>query len=181
MHWSFMTTKRLTRFTAIAAVVLGSNISLAGSADAQMVNGVAQPPKPGSTRQGVIATPAPAPARVVPANPSYPDALFPSIPVQQAQPVQFTLVPAILMSDGSIFANFGFGYEPVLRSCASGNTLVVVGGQPRRISSNGSSIPNHTAPAPSAPQQQVVQLSSVAQTACFTRDGFGRVFVFRRS
>src|SRR5687767_11635400 len=180
MHWSFMTTKRLTRITAIAAVVLGSSISLAGSADAQMVNGVAQPPKPGSTRQGVIATPPPAPARAVPANPSFPDALFPSIPVHQVHPVQFTLVPAVLMSDGSIFANFGFGFEPVLRSCASAAPVVVVGGTPRRVAGNGTVIPSH-APSQQVQQQPQVVLSSAAQTGCFTRDNFGRVFVFRRS
>jgi hypothetical protein len=163
----------------MVAVVLGSSILLTDTAAAQMVNGVAQPPaKPSSARQGVIVTPPPAPVRVLPANPSYPDALLPRIPVQPAQPVQFTLVPAIIMSDGSILANFGFGYEPVLRSCSS-PVVVVVGGAPRRIAGNGVSIPNNNAPS-AAPQQQIV-LSAAAQSSCFTRDGFGRVFVYRRS
>ena len=95
-----------------------------------------------------------------------------------AQPVQFTLVPAILMSDGSIFANFGFGYEPVMRSCVS--NVVVVPGQGQRIASNGASIPNHGASQPSATQPQNVRLSVPAQTGCFTRDQFGRVFVYKR-
>jgi hypothetical protein len=118
MHWSFMAMKRFSSFTLTLAAVLGSSVSVAAAADAQMVNGRWQLPAKGATgaRQGVVVEGPPArqptlvpnPTAPIPGNLSYP---------QQAQPVQFTLVPAILMSDGSIFANFGFGYEPVMRSC----------------------------------------------------------------
>src|ERR1044072_1520375 len=50
-----------------------------------------------------------------------------------AQPVAVTFVPVVLMSDGSVFANFGFGWEPVARPCAA--TVVV--GEPTVIASNG--------------------------------------------
>lgn len=171
MHWSFMAMKR---FVLIAMVAAGS---LAGPANAQLVNGKWQPPKSSGSRQGVIVTPTPAAAPVLPANPSLLPALFgnpsyPIRPVPPVQPVAFTLVPAIIMSDGSILADFGFGYEPVVRSCAGGSTVVV---QPvRRIGANGRVLPQ------SGPVQ-VTTLSAAAQTACFTRDGLGRVFVYRRS
>lgn len=113
-------------------------------------------------------------------NPSYP---------LQPVPVQFTLVPAVLMSDGSIFANFGFGYEPVVRSC---NAVVVVRGPVQRIGSNGvvlgqSNALPYTQPVPNqmtASQQMIAnghRLSGPAQTSCFARDGAGRIFVYRRS
>jgi hypothetical protein len=177
--------KRLARFEILCAVVVGSSLSLASAADAQMVNGRWQlPAKNGGARTGVIVNgPAarphvlvPNPTAPIPGNPSYP--IHHVQPVQPVRPVQFTVVPAIVMSDGSIFANFGFGFEPVLRSCVA--NVVVVGGQPQRIGSNGAPIPNHGATQPRVAQPQV-RLSPVAQTACFTRDGFGRVFVYRRS
>ena len=109
-------------------------------------------------------------------NPSYP-----------LQPVQFILVPALLLSDGSIFANFGFGYEPVLRSCSA----VVVTGQVQRVGANGvplqtNALP-YTQPVPNqmtASQQMIAnghRLSGPAQLSCFTHDAAGRVFVYRRS
>lgn len=113
-------------------------------------------------------------------NPSYP---------MQPVPVQFTLVPAILMSDGSIFANFGFGYEPIVRSC---HAVTVVRGPVQRIGSNGvvlgqSNALPYTQPVPNqmtASQQMLAnghRLSGPAQLSCFTRDAAGRVFVYRRS
>ena len=180
MHWSFTAMKRLTRSASIVALALGM-IALGAEAGAQMVNGVAQPPKKSaSTREGLMVTPAPAPRPVAPANPSFPDALFPPITVHPARPVQFTLLPAILMSDGSILANFGFGFEPVMRSCANAGPVVVVSGTPQKVAGNGVVIPNRGAPSQTMVTQQVV-LSGAAQSACFTRDNFGRVFVYRRS
>ena len=171
--------KRLARLIKMSAVALAGAASVAVSAHAQMVNGVATLPK-GGGRQGVITPTRAAPPVVAPANPSLPPALFAPITVVPAQPVLFTLVPAVIMSDGSIFANFGFGLEPVLRSCAAAATTVVVSGAPpRRISSNGASIPNRG--APQAAPQQTIALSAAAQMGCFTVDNFGRVFVYRRN
>jgi hypothetical protein len=172
--------KRFSRLSRMSAVALVASASIAASAGAQLVNGRWQaPPKSTSGKQGVIverpATPQPGlvpnPTAPIPGNPSY--------PLQPVQPVQFTLVPAVIMPDGSIFANFGFGFEPVLRSCVS--NVVVVSGQPQRIASNGAAIPNHGARQPQAAQVQAVRLSPPAQTGCFTRDSFGRVFVYKRS
>ena len=138
-------------------------------------------PAQGSTRQGVEARPQATTVVVDPyGNPSYPQ--------QAPRPVQYTLIPAVLMSDGSIFANFGFGYEPVVRSCSA----VVVGGQPQRIAAGGVTLSQsnampYTPPVPNqttASQQMITngqRLSGPAQLACFTRDAAGRVFVYRRS
>jgi len=137
-------------------------------------------PAQGSVRQGVEARP----AQTVVADP-YNYYRNPSYP---AQPVQFTLVPAVLMSDGSIFANFGYGYEPVIRSCSTG----VVTGQTQRIAAGGVALSQqnampYTPPVPSqmtASQQMIAngtRVSAPAQLSCFTRDAAGRVFVYRRS
>ena len=136
-------------------------------------------PAQGAARQGVEARP---PQTVVVdqnyyyRNPSYP-----------VQPVQFIMVPAVLMSDGSIFANFGFGYEPVIRSCYAVSTAPV-----QRIGANGVALNNSNAmpytpavPSQMTASQQMIangtRLSGPAQLACFTRDAAGRVFVYRRS
>ena len=47
-----------------------------------------------------------------PANPLYPgDALF------TPYPVAVTYIPAVLMSDGTVWANFGYGYVQVRSAC----------------------------------------------------------------
>ncbi|HYC50312.1 MAG TPA: hypothetical protein VEB19_04295 [Gemmatimonadaceae bacterium] len=106
------------------------------------------------------------------------------------------VIPAVLLADGSVYANFGYGYEPVYRSCYSGG--VVVGqplvGEPAVIGSNGVVLsparPTYTQPVPNqqtASQQMTSQaqgsqrviVSTTAQSACYNRDGAGRVFVVR--
>ena len=140
-------------------------------------------PRQGAVRQGVEARPQQ--PTVVVVDPYYHN---PAYPMQAPRPVQFTLVPAVLMSDGSIFANFGFGYEPVVRSC---NTVVVTGPL-QVIGSNGvvlgqSNAMPYTQPVPNqmtASQQMIAngqRLSVPAQLACFSRDAAGRIFVYRRS
>ena len=104
------------------------------------------------------------------------------------QPVAFNLVPAILMSDGTVWANFGFGFEPIVRPCGA----VVVTGQPAVVAGNGAllqpSRPTYTQPVPNQQtnsQQMVaghngtVIVSNAAQLACFGRDASGRVFAYR--
>ena len=142
-------------------------------------------PAQGTGRQGVEARPQPTVVVVDPynyhRNPSYPS--------QPAYPVQFTLVPAVLMSDGSIFADFGHGYEPVMRSCQQ---VVVVNAPIQKVGAGGiplgqaNAMP-YTQPVPNqmtASQQMIAnghRLSGPAQLSCFTRDAAGRVFVYRRS
>ena len=168
-----MRLKRLDLGTALIAVLL------AAAPVAAQSGGKFSLPAQGTVRQGVEARP-PQTVTVDPyshyRNPSYP-----------AQPVQFILVPALLMSDGSIFANFGFGYEPVIRSCSA-----VVSAPVQRIASNGVSLGKSNAMpyTPAVPNQMTAsqqmiangtRLSGPAQLACFSRDAAGRVFVYRRS
>lgn len=165
-------------------LVFGATLALLSAAPlaAQSGGKFSLPPR-GSVRQGVEARP---PQTVVVDPHDY--SRNPSYPHYPVQPVQFTLVPAILMSDGSIFANFGFGYEPVLRSCSAG-----AGTRPlQRVGANGvvlgytNTMP-YTPPVPNqmtASEQMTAngrRLSGPAQLACFTRDGAGRVFVYRRN
>jgi hypothetical protein len=100
------------------------------------------------------------------------------------------MIPAIVLSDGTVVANFGFGFEPVFRSCGG----VVVVGEPRVVAGNGvilsAGTPTYTQPVPNqatASQQllssnqsiNAANLSAAAQSACFGRDGAGRIVVFR--
>jgi hypothetical protein len=110
------------------------------------------------------------------------------------QPVAFSLVPAVLMSDGTMFANFGGGFQPMVR-CAGG----VVVGQPRVIGSNGivlreAAPPTYTQSVPAQMSSSYQMLPSVqaqarstqgvshpgVQGGCFSQDASGRVFRHRR-
>jgi hypothetical protein len=184
MHWSFMNAKRLDMSRARqAAAVLGLALALAatsGTANAQLSGGQWRLPAQGSTgRRAVAATPQP----TVVAHPMQHSLFFP------IQPVAFTLVPAILMSDGTVFANFGAGFEPVVRPC---NSAFLVG-QHRVVGSNGVVLsapqaPTYTQPVPNqqTASQQMVSSSQVrgsptsfAQFSCFGRNAAGHVFVLR--
>jgi len=173
-----MGAKRLDRRVGIALSVALATFAAAGSASAQYVNGRWQAP---ATATG--------PRQAVEKKPD------PAVIVQQPtvfrQPVAFTLVPAVVMSDGSVFANFGFGYEQVLRPCSAG----IVVGQPTVIAGNGVVLsqaqqPTYTQPVPNqqTPSQQMLQSgqqqhaqrrSNLAQLSCYSRDAAGRVFVYR--
>jgi len=103
-------------------------------------------------------------------------------PVFNAQPVAIVLIPAILMSDGTILANFGLGFEPVRRSC--GGTMVV-NDRPTVVSDGGRELarPTYTLPVPNEVQNSQTRypiLTSASQTSCFSRDGAGRYFVVRQ-
>jgi len=161
MHWSFMDGKRLATGLKLMAVLAG----LTFSRDAAGQH---------APRAGVEAHPAPA--------------VVVSSPTAFSQPVAVSFVPMVLMSDGTVFANFGFGFERVARPCS--NSLVV--GQPAVVASNGVVLsqpqqPTYTQPVPNqqSPSQMMVNgsqqttLSVPAQRACFNRDVSGRVFVYR--
>lgn len=132
----------------------------------------------GNGRRAVAATPQPQ-VVVVPGQPQF-------SPVFPREPIAFTYIPAILMSDGTVLANFGFGYEPVTRACG-GN--VVINSRPTVIASNGRVISNGIQPAPNQatesernlPSNQVRYqvLTSASQMACYTRDPSGRWFAVR--
>lgn len=95
-------------------------------------------------------------------------------------PIAYTLLPAIVMSDGSIYANFGYGYQQVSRSC----------GQSRVLDNRGMKTPQRypqPAPAPVTPsaqnlpsvQAQRRAARGVAHSACYARDTYGRLVVVR--
>ena len=99
--------------------------------------------------------------------------------------VALKLVPAVIMSDGSVFADFGFGLEQVRRACGGVGGL----GDTRSLSS-GATIPTQSSPgmqrAPAQRTQSQQNLTSqpsqrqpsrAALGSCFTRDASGRVFV----
>lgn len=99
---------------AVAAAALAC---LAGVAGAQtypltLPAGTSAQPQRGTSPPPRVAEPGPQ----YPANPLYP-----------AFPVSVTWIPAILMSDGTVWANFGNGYVQVRTACR----------QPRVIDSRG--------------------------------------------
>lgn len=180
-----MSVKRLDR--SVAIVVVAVALALGGSsAEAQLTGGRWRLP-PQTSGGGNKAVEVKTEPTVV---------VTPSVPGQTVfahHPVAFTFVPAILMSDGSVFANFGLGFEPVLRPCSAG---IVVGQPSRVVGSNGvvltnAPAPTYTQPVPAqmTPSQQTVRasqtrngtvtVSQAAQLACFSRDASGRVFALR--
>ena len=170
----------------IAGTVLGAAVLLAssaGSANAQLKDGKWQlAPQPAGSRAVQAPPPPQTTVFAFPSSPTFNQPVFPR------QPVMFTYIPAILMSDGSVFANFGFGYEPVRRSCGN---QVVLSNQIQVVAGNGvvlSQGPTYTqsVPAQTTPSQQMVSsghptgtVSAAAQSSCFRRDASGRVFVIR--
>lgn len=175
-----MNVKRLAHTQKLPAILLALSLTSAG-AEAQLSDGQwRRPSQGGAARKGVEAQPA---VTVAPADPLRNETVF------RRRPVAVSLVPAVLMSDGSVFADFGFGFEQVLRSCS--NSLVV--GELTVIGSNGvvlsqPAAPSHMQPVPNHPTASQQNLSTArrtgptsapAQLACFNRDAAGRVFVFR--
>jgi hypothetical protein len=47
-----------------------------------------------------------------------PEPDYPANPLYTPVPIGFTFIPAILMSDGTVWANFGHGYVHVRNACA---------------------------------------------------------------
>lgn len=99
-------------------------------------------------------------------------------------PVAYTVLPAIIMSDGSIYANFGYGYVPVRQSCVPASRVLGSNGP---LHSN-STPPTYTQPVPSqatASQQmargQNTQTRYPAQyvNACYRMDAYGPVVIVR--
>lgn len=101
-------------------------------------------------------------------------------PVAPAYPVAFTLLPAILMSDGGIYANFGFGYEPVARAC--GRSRVIDGRGMRTSQRYPQQAPaSVTSSAQNLPSVQAQRRAAAraGQTACYARDSYGQLVVVR--
>lgn len=98
-------------------------------------------------------------------------------------PVAVRFLPAVLMSDGSILADFGFGLEPVSRPCSAPfvtRSVRVVAGNGWVLTPRTPFV--HPAPAPMTPSQQNLpsvqrELSRAALASCFARDAAGNVVV----
>jgi hypothetical protein len=154
---------------------LGLVLTLAGRAEAQLSGGRWTLTPQANSGRGRAVEQKPAPVVVVD-QPGMSSTVF-------RQPVAYMLVPAILMSDGSVLANFGSGFELVSRSCSGG----VVVGQPQVIGGNGFIVSQGAPPTytQAAPAQRSAQSAAAAQrsrhisAACFSRDGSGRLFAFR--
>jgi hypothetical protein len=179
MHWSFMMAKRLDIRAGLVVVLL----SVTGPAvvQGQLSGGEWHLPTGTAGKTGVVPKPQPQIVIVQPQSPRY-HRVFPRYPGGA------TVVPALMLADGRVFADFGFGYEPVYRSCSS----AVVVGQPRVIAGNGvvlsPAAPTYTQPVPNqqtASQQMATAngtrnvVVSGAQTACFSSNGAGQIFVYR--
>jgi hypothetical protein len=102
----------MQRFASITFALL----TIATAASAQERN--AATPRPSAPapaarpRIGYAGTPTPAPQPVLPAPvPSY----------YYYQPGYLQGAPYLVLSDGSVVVNFGYGYERVLRQCAPAN------------------------------------------------------------
>lgn len=198
MHWSFMTAKRLDGWAFF--LTAGLWLGLPAVAWAQQSGGVWRLPEAGSTRAATGVQPSPGP-QVVIVQPQ-PNAQRSTVFRRRAPyghspygqlPYGATVIPAVLLQNGQVYADFGYGFEPVYRSCYAGS--VVVSGQPTVIGSNGVVLspappPTYTQPVPNqqtASQQmaarttgtQRVVVSGAAQSACYNRDGAGRLFVVR--
>lgn len=166
----------MRRSMLVCAALLAAGVE---SAQAQPSRGVQRPAAAtSSTRRGVEVSPQPNPA---------PTATPFGVPSPHVVAVK--LVPAVIMSDGSVFADFGFGLEPVRRACGGvgglGETRSLSGG----VFTSTSLLPG-IQPAPAqrtASQQNLTSqiqpsqriTSRVALGSCFTRDASGRVFATR--
>jgi hypothetical protein len=172
--------------TSIAIAMLLTASTLA----AQVGTGRYGPAKTPAAGKRGVQQPAPSqPTPVVQPNGSRPSTHTPD---PAAVPVALKLVPAVLMSDGSILADFGFGLERVRRPCSSAvvRPSRVLGGNgqvlsqaapglqpvPQMQPAPGMQPAPQMQPAPGQPMSQR-QLSEAALASCFTRDANGRVFV----
>ncbi|HJQ21268.1 MAG TPA: hypothetical protein VJ867_13050 [Gemmatimonadaceae bacterium] len=107
--------------------------------------------------------------------PMYPDAG----PTYVAYPVAYTYIPAVLLSDGTVLANFGMGFEVVQRFCGS----TYVSNSPLIVSPNGQPVMSgDLPPAPNQATQSAQNLPSnqrfpvrtgVSQTSCYLQAGDG--------
>jgi hypothetical protein len=96
----------------IHSLIVGATVVVSGALAAQT-----PPPASGHViGPGKIAGIAPTPAQAP---------VFPSASSRHARSREFVIaVPVLIAPDGSVFADFGYGYERVLRNCNTGATNV---------------------------------------------------------
>ena len=165
---------------AIKSVIAIAALSVVAvpSAYAQLVNGKWQAP----AKSGTAGAAAPRQGTEVrPAQRETPRATL------NNGAVPLRVIRAVLMSDGSIVADFGFGLERVVRACSS-----EAANMPLRIVASGSAnsqpvpqlqpVPGmQPAPAQMTASQQMAQHapSQAAQVSCHLRDQSGHIFATR--
>ena len=154
-----------------------------GQASAQLVNDKWQAP----AKSGVAA--GGAPRQGVEARPSIESASSASTAGNGAVPVR--VIPAVVMSNGAVYADFGAGMELVRRACpssANSMPLRVVGHVPSSAQSTSGVQPvPGMQPAPAQLTSSQLAVSSVparpasqaAQSSCHLRDARGRAFATR--
>lgn len=159
----------------VAGVTVALAVAAWGGAEGQNSGRVFRPAQTG-TRQ---ASPPIRQALPAPATPAYPSGL-----AYPRYPVAYTALPAIVMSDGSIYANLGNGYVPVRQACAplrvvNGNDLLYSGAtlltymQPAPAQATASQLNLPSAQAQRAAAQQQVR------SACYRMNPYGPVVVVR--
>lgn len=114
-------------------------------------------------------------------------------------PVRYAYLPAMILGGGQVYANFGYGYERVLRECTAAPALPSYGAQqptppaytqpeytqpvPRAQTSSQAMIAQsqgNAAGVPSAsPVMHMGMPTPVAANACWTKAANGRVVVRR--
>lgn len=148
---------------------------------------------------GGMAPQPPPPHRQV-AQPPY-GSQYDHVPYASAQygsPIVGT-VPVVLMPDGRIYADFGYGYEPVIRSCAAAAPVTYASPpaqySPPTYATPTYNVPSYDPPAyarPGATSSTSSQMSGQVASmrlrsstypvipACWVTDAYGRVVVLRQ-
>lgn len=159
-----MTVKGLDRRALLTGLVLAAMAAV--RAEAQLVDG-----------QWRVFQPQQAPRIGVQVN-------TPTVLAQQAfnpivaprQPVQFTYVPTVVMSDGTVYGNYGYGYQQVVTCGPAAVTPYAVYGTGTGVVYGGSGsrgVPGASGAMPPAPNQQTRSQQMVAQNAQSQNAQFG--------
>lgn len=172
------------------AVLVAMTLLVAPAAVSAQYDGKAfrLPPGGGSAGARGVVQPKTQPQVIVVQPTVHPGRVYPHRTTVFRRQSSVIWVPAIVTNDGRVFANFGYGYEQVYRSCSG----AVVVGQPAVIAGNGAVLtpqaPTYTQPVPN--QQTASQLMAAgrhpqttlvapAYSTCFSPHASGGVIVYR--
>lgn len=186
MHWSFMTAKRLDGRAVFVALALMAAVPAVvhGQYDGRVWR---LPAAGNGAARGVQAKPQP---QVIVVQPQVQQhrTVFNRRRTVFPQQSAVIWVPAVVLGDGRVFANFGGGFEQVFRSCSG----AVVVGQPAVIGGNGVVLtpqaPTYTQPVPNQQTSSQIMaagghaqtvVSAPAHSTCFGRSPSGGVIVYR--
>jgi hypothetical protein len=180
-----MRAKRLDHRAVFVALAI---ISAPTVASAQFDGKAFRLPSGGASpgTRGVVQKPKP---QVIVVQPSHHGGGYPHRTTVFPRRSSVVWVPAVVTADGRVFADFGYGFEQVHRSCAA---ATVMGGQPKVVAGNGYVLtpqtPTYTQPVPNqqtASQQLAVgnhaqtMVVAPAYRTCFSPHSSGGVVVYR--